>query len=308
LLVGTAIIVVICAIVLPVIGTLRRRATNVVCAARLRELVNACTQYASQHDQSLPAPACDGQPVALPHRLPSRLLNDLRTFVGYPSITAGTSPDMLPPAVQCPDVEAAEGDRGPWQTKDPAVVTYYTGYAYVGGLSTSATPPAFRAPGRVPPRPVWLARLEAAPGPGPKVPAGPKVSTGPKVPAGSKVPGGAAAIAIVLRPHRAARQVGDPAVLWADDVYYSSAADGGYWRFAHARPGSPAATLPLTYADPSACLGQHRAYSDGNVEWVPAERLELRASPGTARIETMTTASPFDAAASYRAGSDYWWF
>jgi len=239
------------------------------------------------------------QAVALPHRLPSRLLNDLRAFVGYPSVTRYTTADMLPPAVQCPDVEAAEGDRGPWRTKDPAVVTYYTGYAYVGGLVASATPPPLRAPPKVQPGEVmWMARASAAAAPPPKKPS-------------PAAPGGAPAVAVVLRPQRAARQVGDPAVLWADDVYFASVAEGGYWRFAHARPGAAPAKAPLTYADPAACLGQHRAYSDGKVDWMPADQLELRSAPDTARIETMTTAtatSPLDAAASYKAGSEYWWF
>jgi type II secretory pathway pseudopilin PulG len=304
-LVACGILVLLVALLLPLIEKVRRKAIDVVCMSRLRDLTLACQTYATNNDGRYPRPAADGQATVLPSVLPSRLINDLRDQVGYPAVGPLTSVERLPPAVQSPQVEKAEGvDRGPYPTADPAVAAFYTGYAYLGGLGPKAGPvsqPFYRTPSRAP-GVSGRGAPQTAGATATRAPRGTIASAAPLP--GKPVPPGPLA-GSVLRPDRAPAKMSDNGVLWADDVYLS-APGGGHWRFAHTRHGAAPGPLALTYAAPGACLGQHRAYVGGNVVWYPAEDLGLDAADVGAVGIGM--ASPLDAAASYRAGSSYWWF
>lgn len=298
LLVVTGILVALIALLLPCIGKVREKAVEVVCTGRLRQLVNASCQYASLNHGWFPAAAGTGQAAAVPNMLPARLLNDLRPYVGYPAITRDATTGNLPPSVQCPQVERLDGQRGPFEMKAPGlvVVTYYTGYVYLGGLGRDTGAVKRGAARPKPSFPAWTPRAKLVPGDA----LGRQVAqvVGPPLPT----------TATVLRPGRAAAKAGDPGTLWADDVSLGTSSNGVYWRFAHPRHGAAGGPETLSYANPRGCLGQHRAYAEGRVEWVPAEQLGL--GGGEAQAEGMTTkaASPLDAAASYKAGSGYWWF
>jgi prepilin-type N-terminal cleavage/methylation domain-containing protein len=295
LMVVAGIIVVLTALLLPSICMLREKAVDVVCTGRLHQLVIASQHYASMNDGWFPAAASEGQPAAVPDMLPARLLNDLRRYIGYPAIGPETAHGNLPSTMQCPRVERLDGTRGPFVMKGSGLVVigYYTGYAYVGGLARSTTP---GKSGAVLPRPY---------------PVGPQPKSVPGVPGGMapvRIPGPPLpTTATVLRPGRAAAKMGDLGTLWADDVSLSSAG-GGFWRFAHPRPGAAGGPQALTYAEPRGCQGQHRASADGRVDWVAAEDLGLPAGEQVMSAGVTKAASPLDAGASYRADSGYWWF
>jgi type II secretory pathway pseudopilin PulG len=300
LLIVCGILVLLVALLLPALRRLREKAIDVVCMSRLKDLASACEMYAAHNDGQFPLPAADGQVTVVPNLLPSRLMNDLRDTVGYPTIGPLTSIEHLPPAMQSPQVEKSEAaGRGPFPTGDPAVAAYYTGYAYLGGLGPKAGPlPSYRRSGRP----------SGTAGGGAAVAAAAIGVSRDRVVAAASLPGKPApAPGSVLHPDRAAAKISDNGVLWADDVFLS-APGGGHWRFAHARHGAAPGPFALTYAAPGACLGQHRAYADGHVAWLPADHLGLAAADVTAVGITIPAVSPLDAAASYRAGSSYWWF
>jgi hypothetical protein len=74
----------------------------------------------------------------------------------------------------------------------------------------------------------------------------------------------------LLRPDRVATRKNVTAVLWSDDVHWSMAGGGG-WSYSHmSRPVAPGPVL-FTLQSPDGIEGQHRAYTDGQVEWVPAD-------------------------------------
>jgi type II secretory pathway pseudopilin PulG len=299
LLIACGILVLLVALLLPAIQGVRQKAIDVVCMSRLKDLATACQTYATHNDGQFPPPAADGQVTVVPNLLPSRLMNDLKDTVGYPTVGPLTSIEHLPPAVQSPQVEKSEAaGRGPFPTGNPAVAAYYTGYAYLGGLGPKAGP-----------LPLPSSRKSSQPGTlggGATVPATAIGVSRDRIVAAASLPGKPApAPGSVLHPDRAAAKMSDNGVLWADDVFLS-APGGGHWRFAHARYGAAPGPFALTYAAPGACLGQHRAYADGHVVWLPAEHLGLAAADVTA--VGIPTTSPVDAAASYRAGSSYWWF
>jgi prepilin-type N-terminal cleavage/methylation domain-containing protein len=77
----------------------------------------------------------------------------------------------------------------------------------------------------------------------------------------------------ILKPKRAASNDMERAVVWADDVHWSM--PDYSWKFSHAHPKAKRGSKPLSYADASALLGQHRAYSDGSVEWVGSTDVDL---------------------------------
>jgi prepilin-type N-terminal cleavage/methylation domain-containing protein len=62
-------------------------------------------------------------------------------------------------------------------------------------------------------------------------------------------------------------------VIWADDVHWSSPDQA--WSFSHAAPGAKRGPRPLTYFEPQGLLGQHRAFTDGSVEWVEGTEFDL---------------------------------
>jgi prepilin-type N-terminal cleavage/methylation domain-containing protein len=87
-------------------------------------------------------------------------------------------------------------------------------------------------------------------------------------------------------------------VLWADTIARSTAFGTPTWVYFHLKGNTH--FNGIGPGDTTALLGQHRAWSDGSVEWVPVSAID----PDPAHL---------DSAASYKAGTPgnyfcYWWF
>ena len=94
----------------------------------------------------------------------------------------------------------------------------------------------------------------------------------------------------LLRPERAASpRNAQRAVVWADDLQWSAA--GKCWRFAHG--------TVKTRQNVAALLGQHRAYSDGSVEWLSAMEIDL---------ETNLNNAPQQSASLSVSNLYFYWF
>ena len=139
------IVVVLIALLIPALGTLRQNARDVVCVGRLRDLSMACTSYFADHGRYpdpprsattplLPLPA-SASASAQPQNIDTRLLNALEPYVKYPVVALNAAASDLPPAAQCPSVEDVADGRGPWPGADPASSVYYTGYVYAARLT-----------------------------------------------------------------------------------------------------------------------------------------------------------------------------
>lgn len=267
LLVVIALIALLIALLIPTLSRARTLAMKVVCAGRLRELTLASRMY-SDDNKVFPGPmhgATDLLPGKLvvghtPHQISSVLLNQLRPYLKFPEVELTTEVSDLPPFVQCPFAEEQTIARGPTVAiLDPQVATYYTGYTYLARLDEQLAIP------------LTLASLLP--------------SSLPVIEQGTLLKLNQSATARDKRR----------AVLWADHVYRSDAA-GGFWQYTHARGGRPG-PLPLTFADHGALVGQHRAFTDGSVEWVAA------GEPG------LEVAAPeWDLSAAFKTGRDHWWF
>lgn len=87
-------------------------------------------------------------------------------------------------------------------------------------------------------------------------------------------------------------------VLWSDTLARSTFFGPATWVYFHLKGNTH--FNGLGPADTSALLGQHRAWSDGSVEWLPASQMDFDPT----HLET---------AAAYKAGTPgnyfcYWWF
>ena len=274
LLVVIGIIGLLLGILLPVLSRASTSAMKVVCAGRLRELSIASKMFLQEH-KSFPQASQQGVKDPLtgivsvkrsPHQISTVLLNELRLYLKYPEVDAATSVSTLPPFVQCPFVEEEEANRGPIVSMfNPDEAAYYTGYVYLARLEEATVAP--------PPAPITPSLMPALPIPLPVIDLG-----------------------RILKPKRAARAKDvTRAVLWADDVYRSQEL-GGYWQYPHARTAKPG-PLPLTHRDHTALAGQHRAYTDGSVEWV---------GPGGQELNVATPM--LDLSATFKTSSEHWWF
>lgn len=290
LLVVIAILGLLLALLLPTLGTVRTAANNVVCTARLRELALACNQYRGDHGrypvQVDPAPG-GGGPLGVPLNLPllpggvlsprevdSGLLNELGRYLKTPAVAPNTPAIDLPPTFQCPTLEDVETGRD-WlitvqlplplpiggQTTQHA--RYYTGYTYVGRITEKGS--------------------------------------------GSLLPGGGNNSPLRLQLLQPGRAAGTPreradAVLWHDDLHWSMSGGTAGWGYAHADGRQqPAGNEPLTYLDVSGLAGQHRAHTDGSVDFIPGDALRPTLESGTL--------SDFDQSATLKIGGVYYsWF
>src|SRR5689334_13973557 len=102
LLVVIGIIAVLVAILLPAIQQARIAARRVLCASRLHQLTAACTMYLDENKHYPAAPFIEIQGVALPHLIDIPFLNELRTYLRYPTIDDNATMYQLPPIVKCP--------------------------------------------------------------------------------------------------------------------------------------------------------------------------------------------------------------
>jgi prepilin-type N-terminal cleavage/methylation domain-containing protein len=238
LLVCVALMAVLLALCLPLIGRLRGVAMNTVCTSRLRDLTVACNLYRIEFEQYPKlGPGRDASPAAIdglvnlpqPQEIDRPFLNALARYLNVLAITPDVAASELPPMLQCPTTEAAEPEvRDALLPLSYAESSFYTGYAYLG-------------------------RVDEQP---------------PQLPGGLRVE--------LLRPERAAIKRNTSAVLWADDVHWSLAG-GGAWSYGHRKASKRArrGPLALTMSGPDALGGQHRAFTEGHVEWVPAETLDV---------------------------------
>jgi prepilin-type N-terminal cleavage/methylation domain-containing protein len=248
LLVCLGILAVLLTLMFPAIARVRQTSMDAVCASRLRDLALAANVYLSENN-TYPAPLRNTAPsftlLSLPPLLPGkgevvpddvqvRLLNDLAPTMRFPRLAGTLSAADLPPAAQCPEVEATTSSRGPFLSGAQGEF-FLTGYTYVGCLGD---------PG-VAGKPSLLSTVTST-------------LTGVLL-GGAGSGGGAGAVAPSRNPP-------GRAALWADDVFVS-APSGGYWRLAHPERSAPPGPAPLTYAA-GASRGQHVARCDGSVDWI----------------------------------------
>ena len=247
LLVSVAILAILAAVIIPVVGSLRAMALRVVCTSRLKDLTLACNMHrtekgaypvqpgttlspqlaASAGPADAVSPAPPGLASVLPAPKPTDMdpsfLNVLQPYMGIPALDAGVQPGDVPHILQSPTVEDA--DDGARQVtieftfSKPAL---YTGYAYCVRPKDGTL-----APG------VKLLKRNA-----------------------------------VASPREEGRRV-----LWADDVQWSMAEYA--WSFSHPVPRAKRANRPLMFSERSGLLGQHRAFTDGSVEWVHGADIDL---------------------------------
>jgi prepilin-type N-terminal cleavage/methylation domain-containing protein len=244
LMVSLAILAVLVAALIPLVGGARAAALKIVCTSRLKDLAFATNQYfhdnggvyplqpgttlvsfaGGSKDHFLPVPSFLTPPK--PTEMDAAFLNLLSGYLCYPKIDPKGSASELPHAVQCPTMEDAPDEpRIGYADLMLTRTTMYTGYAYC-----------------VRPHDATLA-------------------------AGIKL----------LRPNRVpGLKVPTTSVIWADDVHWS--VTDSAWGFAHSVPRARQGPALLSYAQPTGLLGQHVAHGDGHVEWLGASDLDLDVS------------------------------
>lgn len=298
LLIVIGILAILTAIILPVLWKARAAAMKVICSARLRDLTLATTMY-QQQNRVYPQPMQKVTPGAgqatlrpAPQRISGDLLNQLRAYLTFPEVTSATLVHELPPFVQCPFVEGETDSRGPFVTASPDSSAYYTGYGYLGRLSevavaTAPAPGSSLTSGKSPASPL-----------GPLLPLPLPIQL-PNLPLINGLlpvlePG------IELKPGRAAdARQSKRALLWVDNVYQTDT-KGPSWQYSHTRAAIRGRGSVL-YKDPSELLGQHRAFTDGSVEWIKSGHEELQ-------VDVQEPAQ-FDQKASLKTLlGEHWWF
>jgi prepilin-type N-terminal cleavage/methylation domain-containing protein len=244
LMVSLAILAVLVAALVPLVGGARAAALKVVCSSRLKDLAFATNQYfvdnggvyplqpgatfvsfaGGSKRRSLPVPSFLTPPK--PTDMDPAFLNLLAGYLCYPKIAPKASADELPHAVQCPTLEDAPNEpRTGYVDLMLTRPAMYTGYSYC-----------------VRPHDATLA-------PGTKL----------------------------LRPDRVpALKSSTAAVVWADDVHWSVV--DSTWGFAHSNPRARKGSTLLSYAQPAGLMGQHVAHGDGHVEWLGPADLDLDVS------------------------------
>jgi prepilin-type N-terminal cleavage/methylation domain-containing protein len=244
LMVSLAILAVLVAALIPLIGRARAAALKVVCSSRLKDLAFATNQYfinnggvyplqpgttlvsfaGGSKSRLVPVPSFITPPK--PTDMDPVFLNLLAGYLCYPKIDAKDSVGELPHAVQCPTLEDAPDEpRVGYSNLMLTRTTMYTGYAYCVRPHDTTL-----APG------IELLRPDRVPGL--------KSTT--------------------------------TAVIWADDVHWSVV--DSTWGFAHSVPRARQGPTLLSYAQPAGLLGQHVAHGDGHVEWLSASDLDLDVS------------------------------
>lgn len=114
------------------------------------------------------------------------------------------------------------------------------------------------------------------------------------------VESGTTSLAVLLKPGRAARaRESRRAVIWADDLHLTLAPNVG-WQYAH----------PFTsrMAQAMAFAGQHRAFTDGSVEWHPKEKLDISFNPEKEKVLPRRGRKKLREAASYVVSDTYYWW
>jgi prepilin-type N-terminal cleavage/methylation domain-containing protein len=273
LLVCVAILAVLLALLLPLVARVRGVAMNTVCTSRLRDLTIACNAYRLDFDD-------------FPKLGPGREtpLAALAALVNLPQ----------PQVMDAPFLNA--------------IGRYLNVPAIGAGVSASDLPPMMQCPM------VEDVEAEVRDTLLPVSFAAPSFYTGyayvgrvdeqpPALPLGLRVE--------LLRPNRAAsRKNASSAVLWSDDVHWAMAG-GGAWSYGHRKPGKAvrAGPLALSLESPAALGGQHRAFNDGHIEWVPADSMEVNLELPDPLGLLDPLLSPRDSGASLRINPIFYsWF
>jgi prepilin-type N-terminal cleavage/methylation domain-containing protein len=246
LMVSMAILAVLLASLIPLVGGARAAALKVVCTSRLKDLAFATSQYFHDNGGVYPlqpgttlTPAAAGTIKADSSLSPSSLLttpkptdmdpaflNLFAEYLRYPKISTNAPASDLPHAVQCPTMEdAPDAPRVLYADLALTRPTMYTGYAYCVRPHDKTL-----APGTTLLRPDHVAELKSA----------------------------------------------TTSVLWADDIHWSAL--DAEWGFAHSVPRAAHGHRLLSFAAPAGLLGQHVAHGDGHVEWVAASEIDLDVS------------------------------
>ena len=252
-----ALLAVLLAFLFPVVTRVRASAMKVVCASRLRDLTNACLQYRVRN--------ADAFPVQLtPPRPPAPAGTGM--FGGLLPVQVPTKPtemdvsflNQLEPFLRFPAIDPGDGpERLPHALQCPNVED-------LAGREISAE--------------ITLTR--------PALYTGYAYIVRPK-------DGSLSPLVKLLKADRvAAVRASARAVVWADYVQWS-VADKGYG-FAHGAPGAPTGAAPYSFARPDELLGQHRAYSDGSVEWVAGQEIDVKINAQQAGAARKASISVFD--------------
>jgi hypothetical protein len=196
-----------------------------------------------------------------PHLISAELLNQLQHYLKYPEVRPTTPVSDLAPFLQCPFLEMTENNRGPFPSPAPLSPTYYTGYVYLGRVpevSVKASPSAASTSSTLLGLPVLPSVIPV------QLPNLPLI--------GGLVP--VLQPAIELKPGRASINSSTKrGVLWADNVSQNEDPTDP-WQYTHSRRATRNSG-PVRYPTADELIGQHRAFSDGSVEWVKAKSDEL---------------------------------
>lgn len=244
LLVVVAIVALVAALLLPTVASVRQMAMNTVCASRLKELALACTLYHKDYYRYPSLAPSEDAGLTIPPVIDGRLPPLPAGMLTPQDINAGLLNDLGRylnlPAIT-PDTPASDL---PPAVQCPTVEDAETGRDEIL-LLRRPTPAFYTGYG-------YFGRL------------------------GEGVPQG---LLVLLRPDRAAvpRNRGR-AVLWADDLHLTLT-DGAAWRYTHVNGRQRPGPMELSYEGPQGLAGQHRAYTDCSVEWVPASELKFEDNP-----------------------------
>ena len=253
LLVTLALLAILAAALIPVLASARALALRVVCTSRLKDLTLACNLYRSEKDAYPVQPGTTAgtqvvvstNPVDLPALTPSLVPPPTPTDMDASFL------NVLQPYLRFPRVaDTVEAGELPHVLQSPTVEDAD------GAARQSVIEFTFSKP--------WLYTGYA-------YCVRPKDQT--LLPAVK-----------LLKHKRVPSPRGEEGrlVIWADDVHWSS--PDRAWSFSHAAPRAKPGPRPLTYFEPQGLLGQHRAFTDGSVEWVEGTEfdLDIRGKNGSA--------------------------
>jgi hypothetical protein len=248
-MVSLAILAVLVAALVPLVGGARSAALKVVCTGRLKDLAFATNQYfvdnggvyplqpgttfvsfaGGSKGSSLPVPSFLSPPK--PTDMDPAFLNLLAGYLRFPKVSAKATAGALPHAVQCPTLEDAPDEpRSGYADLMLTRQMLYTGYAYCVRPNDSTLAPGIT----------------------------------------------------LLRPNRVpALKAPTKSVIWADDVHWS--VPDYAWGFAHSTARAREGPAALSYAEPAGLLGQHLAHGDGHVEWLGAADIDLDVSKNSTK-------------------------
>lgn len=244
LLVTLAILAILAAVLLPIVSSTRAMALRVVCTSRLKDLAFACNLHRTEKGAYPVQPgATFNSTVNAPAGPLEKALPPLGSLLPPPKPTDMEPAflNVLQPYLRFPRVDdkAAAGDL-PHAVQSPTVEDADDAGRQSVVEFTFSKPSFYTGY-------AYCVRPKDQP-------AFPTV----KLLKPKRVPG----------PREDSR-----VVIWADDVQWS--VQDQAWGFSHAEPSARPGPRPLTYFEPKGLLGQHRAFTDGSVEWVNGAELDL---------------------------------